>query len=165
MHHSNIYLLIILKINSHSRPRNSRGTCVLDYRHAFSSTCSKVIYRVSVSVHTGSPNSLPTHWQTHKSHVQWSLEALSCVSLCVHMCVVQYLHHDGWKPTVRQNHRRPVFKTVGTFDRHRSETLEIQLKKFTWQKIQHTPWTHIDLLCKTIEKQCSDSQLLSVQWW
>lgn len=61
-----------------------------DRRHA----CSKVIYRVSVSIHTGSPNSLNTHRQAHTSCVQWSLEVISCVS------GAQYLHRDGWKHTV-----------------------------------------------------------------
>lgn len=56
-------------------------------------------------MYTGSPNSLPTHRQTHSPHVQWSLEVLSGV---FQMCVVQYLHYDGWKHTAGQNHMRPM---------------------------------------------------------
>lgn len=57
-------------------------------------------------MHIQSPNSLPTLRQAHTSHVQWSLEVFYSVSPCV--CVVQYLHQDGWKHTVGQNHMSPM---------------------------------------------------------
>lgn len=58
-----------------------------------------------MSIHAGSPNSLNTNRQTHTSHVQRSLEVISCVS------GVEYLHQDGWKIPESQEPRDTLLET------------------------------------------------------